>query len=283
MPSMNTIGQSIFALITILAFAACGGGGGSSPALPSSSSVSMATPSPSPLPSPSPSASPSPSPTPLPTGFSAEFSGYYLQVPGGITSLTTTLKAPTMSAAHQGQVVFWPGLEPASAAYVLQPTLLWTNYGASQNSGSTFGADNVETGVNPYGTYGPGSSITVNAGDTVQMSLSLSGTNWILTLNDTTTGQSAATLTYNAGGTPMTLAYFVIESHIWTAQGIPFYNNFSSVTFSNTTVTFNGSSSCQLSVASSIQTTQMDTVSAPVVTAGSCAYSTMTLYPQIAP
>ena len=232
-------------------------------------------------------AAPLPSPT---SGIYYDFTGYSIYVPSGVTSLQTTLTAPLFASSHLGQVAIWPGLEPNAGNYVLQPTILYTNESTYKNTTGVFGADNLECCI--AGTPGlttVGSGITVNPGDKVQMSMSVSGSVWTIAETDTTTGQVAGNAQFDAstsaGVSPMTFLTFIIESHWNDALGIPFDNFLPDVVFSNTSFTSSQPmTSCALSPYSP-NTTQPDTVTGTTMSNGgtTCSYSAMTIYPETAP
>ncbi len=123
-----------------------------------------------------------------------------------VTSLSMTMLVPPKPAST-GSLFLWPGLQPGGVNYdpinngVLQPVLTWggscaptaqpANYSTWWISGQY-----VNTSDNAPGFTGcaTGSAMSVNVGDTLNISMLLNGTTWTQTIVD---AQTNAQVTYS--------------------------------------------------------------------------------------
>jgi hypothetical protein len=175
-----------------------------------------------------------------------------------IVALDTTLTVPTQPAAS-GTLFLWPGLQPDGPGSndlplnngVLQPVLTWGPTCAPNSpGGDPYGswwvsAQYVNTYLaktSPdYADYGGchgGPGMDVEVGDNLDISMILSGTNWVQTVTDARSGASV-TYTIDMLGQEQDIAEFVIEGD--SQEPV------SDVIFTSTTLTFASSepSACQ--------------------------------------
>ncbi|MDB5070089.1 MAG: hypothetical protein JWM87_1200 [Candidatus Eremiobacteraeota bacterium] len=213
-------------------------------------------------------------------------SGMYVfdRSPNQITSVQTTLTVPTKPPAT-GTLFLWPGLQPVDGPNfepidngVLQPVLTWGPSCApgALNDYSTWWVSGEY--VNTYGNDSPnytgchgGPIMAVNVGDSLVMSMTLSGTTWSQVIADQQTGKSVS-YAIDMQGQMQQALYFFIEGYR--------QNPVSWVKFTNTSFTFvqppaNG---CALAPAGTADS--RNTASTPVVSnAGkTCSIATITLY-----
>jgi hypothetical protein len=214
--------------------------------------------------------------------------------PNAITQLTTTLTVPPAPPAT-GAVIIWPGLVPCcSGSNPTNPTFLPIGLGTLQAELSWGPTLAPTTQPSPYSTWwisgqynnfagsetgyiGPqsGSAISVNPGDSLVESLTLSGTVWNEHITDATTGQSANFQIDLLGQTQNELFFYM--------QGNG-QNPVGAVTFTNTSFTtssaLSSASACALSNAGTVVD---DTQSTPTLSGNTCSIANITLLPAASP
>ncbi|HXX67816.1 MAG TPA: hypothetical protein VEK07_11570 [Polyangiaceae bacterium] len=176
------------------------------------------------------------------------------QIVGFDTTLTVPTEPPPM-----GTLFLWPGLQPNPGGAnfatlnngVLQPVLTWGPTCAPNSPGTDpfaswwISAQYVNTFITDasanFAAYtgchgGPGMDVAV--GDNLDITMALSGMNWVQTVTDARSGTSVS-YTIDMLGQAQNLAEFVIEPHGQEPV--------SDVIFTSTTITFASSqpSACQ--------------------------------------
>lgn len=197
------------------------------------------------------------------TGSRAQVTGYgfidlFTSAKNQIVALDTTLTVPAKPPAS-GTLFLWPGLQPDGPGSmdlpidngVLQPVLTWgPTCAPNAPNGNAYGswwisAQYVNTYVamtSPdYADYGGchgGPGMDVGVGDSLNLSMTLSGTSWIQTVTDAQSGQSV-TYTIDMMGQVQDIAEFDIEEYSQAPL--------SDVIFTGTTLTLAASqpSACQ--------------------------------------
>ncbi len=277
-----------FVILGALIASGCSGGGGT-PHTPTSPTPSASV-SPSPTPTPTASASVTPTPTGSPA---LSGTGLFVAVPypNAITQVTTTLTVPPEPPAT-GAVIVWPGLVPCCsgtnptylpiAGGTLQPELTWGPTYAPTTQPSAYSTwwisgqyNNFAGSETGYIGFQSGSAISVNPGDSLLESLTLSGTVWNEQITDETTSQSASFQIDMLGQTQNDLFLYM--------QGNG-QNPVGAVTFTNTSFTtssaLSSASACALSNAGTVVN---DTQSTPTLSGNTCSIANITLLPAASP
>jgi len=199
-----------------------------------------------------------------------------------LSSLTTTLTVPAKPASGVGTVFLWPGIEPNSAASnylpintgVLQPVLTWGSSCAPVTQPTVYStwwisAQYVNTSGTVSGLTGctTGSEMSVNVGDTLNISMTVSGNVWTQTVTDVQTGKSVSFQT-NLTGQAQNTALFTAE--ILNSALAP-----KTTLFTNTTLTYTNPGSTLYDICVPVSVRSNDTVSAPTISSNGtkCSYA----------